>query len=504
MRILKIGRSSSNDIVVSDPAVSSQHAVISVSDTGEVRLKDLNSKNGTFVNGRRIYQETLITAKDVVKAGNCVVNWQKHLNAPKPVRQFPVIDASAIKQKKTIGRNPGNDIVVSYNDVSGSHAQLIEKANGDITIADSGSTNGTYVNGRKISLHVLKPGDAVMLANKYPFDWSSVFPRVNQEQYLPKDNVQQKTNRTKTLLIAAAVMVVLAAGFLAVKKPWETQGSALFAVTSVLSPEEIYARYKKSVVLIIGAYCYKTSVNGETLGYYSLDYKGDIVQINSDDDDIFYTGTGFIVSNDGKIITNRHVAVPWDYDDDVMAEIKSREQRKLANSSRYRHLVSEVKVEGNLDLIGCFVNDTHVSGLEDLIRCTFIKTSASKDIDVAVLQINSKTLPAGVERIVDLNQAEINDDVLVVGSPVFTIGFPAGFDLGMTTQGIQANNQEGKITQLRGDFEFGHNIAVEHGASGSPVFNQYGKLIGIINAGYEGKQGYNMAIKAKYAVELVK
>ncbi|GMO31106.1 MAG: hypothetical protein Ta2B_12150 [Termitinemataceae bacterium] len=140
----------------------------------------------------------------------------------------------------------------------------------------------------------------------------------------------------------------------------------------------------------------------------------------------------------------------------------------------------------------------------DLIQCTAVKAGASLDIDVALLQTNSKTLPAGVERIVDLNMAVINDDKFVVGATVYSIGFPAGFSLGLTDQGIEANNQDGKITQVRGDIEFGHNIASEHGASGSPIFNKNGKLIGILNAGYEKKQGYNMAIKAKHAVDLVR
>ena len=137
-----------------------------------------------------------------------------------------------------------------------------------------------------------------------------------------------------------------------------------------------------------------------------------------------------------------------------------------------------------------------------MITSTVIQEGAAKPANLCFGC--SKTLPAGTETIIDLNQAVITDDGFVAGASVFTIGFPAGFGLGMTAQGIQANNQEGKITQLRGDIEFGHNIAVEHGASGSPVFNEYGKLVGIINAGYEKKQGYNMAIKAKYAVELVK
>jgi pSer/pThr/pTyr-binding forkhead associated (FHA) protein len=481
MRVLKIGRSSSNNIVVKDPTVSSQHAALTISDTGEVRIKDLNSKNGTFVNGQRIFQETLITAKDLIKAGSSVVNWQKYLNPPKPVRHFPVIDAAVIKQRKTIGRNSGNDIVVSYADVSGSHAQLLERSNGDIAIADSGSTNGTYVNGHKISMHILKPGDTVMLAKKYPLDWNNVFPKVNLEQELSKNNVPVKTNKTKTLLIASAVIVVIVAGFLFAQKPRETQDSVLF------SPEEIYARYKKSVVLIMGAYYYEASGRGATR-YYAADGNGKIVRINSEDDAMFYTGTGFIVSNDGKIVTNKHIAAPWEYDDDVIAAIK--------------RVTGEVNIEGRLAFIGCFLNDTYVSGMQDLILCSPVRIGATRAIDVAVLQTNSKTLPGGAETIVDLNQAVITDDGLAAGASIFTIGFPAGFGLGMTEIGIQANNQDGKITQMRGDVEFGHNITIIGGASGSPVFNEYGKLVGIINAGYE--QGYNLAIKAKYAVDLVK
>ena len=47
MRVIKVGRNPVNDVVVSDPGVSSQHAVITVSSSGIVCIKDLK---GTSIN----------------------------------------------------------------------------------------------------------------------------------------------------------------------------------------------------------------------------------------------------------------------------------------------------------------------------------------------------------------------------------------------------------------------------------------------------------------------
>lgn len=50
---MTIGRHPHSDIVIADQAVSGQHAAIT-SGVGEVTLEDLDSSNGTFVNGQRI------------------------------------------------------------------------------------------------------------------------------------------------------------------------------------------------------------------------------------------------------------------------------------------------------------------------------------------------------------------------------------------------------------------------------------------------------------------
>jgi ABC transport system ATP-binding/permease protein len=61
---LRIGRAPDNDIVVSDPAVSSHHAELR-NVAGAYWIVDLDSTNGTFVNGQRVADASL-TEGDVV------------------------------------------------------------------------------------------------------------------------------------------------------------------------------------------------------------------------------------------------------------------------------------------------------------------------------------------------------------------------------------------------------------------------------------------------------
>ncbi len=62
-----------------------------------------------------------------------------------------------------IGRDPACDIVISDAEVSRRHARVL--ISGDTCILeDLGSTNGTFVNGRRISApHELRPGDTIMM-----------------------------------------------------------------------------------------------------------------------------------------------------------------------------------------------------------------------------------------------------------------------------------------------------------------------------------------------------
>jgi hypothetical protein len=63
-----IGRSPDNDIFLDDVTVSRKHAVVLQSDV-ELRIEDLGSLNGTFVNRRRIESATRLESGDEVQIG---------------------------------------------------------------------------------------------------------------------------------------------------------------------------------------------------------------------------------------------------------------------------------------------------------------------------------------------------------------------------------------------------------------------------------------------------
>ena len=65
---LTIGRSPANDLVLEDRLVSRRHAQIRRKD-GIAILDDLGSRNGTYINGKRITNAFPIRPGDVIRVG---------------------------------------------------------------------------------------------------------------------------------------------------------------------------------------------------------------------------------------------------------------------------------------------------------------------------------------------------------------------------------------------------------------------------------------------------
>ena len=67
-----IGRGASAKIVLAYADVSERHAILSVRG-GSASIEDLNSANGTYVNGMQIDRRTLLSDDSIVQIGGLLV-----------------------------------------------------------------------------------------------------------------------------------------------------------------------------------------------------------------------------------------------------------------------------------------------------------------------------------------------------------------------------------------------------------------------------------------------
>lgn len=113
-----------------------------------------------------------------------------------------------------IGRGHDNDVVLQDISVSRYHCQLMQYEDGSVVICDCGSSNGTFVNGRRIKGNTrLERSDSVRLGN-VDFQWTSSVQTPHYQEpptmYIPQESYiepepprayvpyeQQTTNRGK-------------------------------------------------------------------------------------------------------------------------------------------------------------------------------------------------------------------------------------------------------------------------------------------------------------------
>lgn len=108
--LLKIGRALDNDVVLNIPFISDYHLEIFQDPEGNVFMTDLNSANGTFVNGKKLNGFLMLQAKDEVFLGNGFkLQWEQLLLGP---NHAPKEDST----KVTVHREP-KKYVDAYEDI---------------------------------------------------------------------------------------------------------------------------------------------------------------------------------------------------------------------------------------------------------------------------------------------------------------------------------------------------------------------------------------------------
>jgi pSer/pThr/pTyr-binding forkhead associated (FHA) protein len=192
---ISFGRDAGCDVVIPSSEVSRRHAEIAPGDVGYV-LSD-TSTNGIFVNGQRVDAMQVLGRGDVLRIGTEEFRFyadQASANAAPAPKAEPVVQSAAsmaptpavaapfprqalatlevvgtspmkgqtfsvISVLANVGRGPHNDIVIVEESVSDSHAKL-QRRDGVWYVTDLGSTNGTYIGGRRISAEERLPTDA--------------------------------------------------------------------------------------------------------------------------------------------------------------------------------------------------------------------------------------------------------------------------------------------------------------------------------------------------------
>ncbi len=78
-KILNIGRSRDNDIVLTETYISGQHAQLIFDEENNVFINDLASVNGTIVNGDRISSPYKLKRGDFVLLGGSLLEWEQYI-----------------------------------------------------------------------------------------------------------------------------------------------------------------------------------------------------------------------------------------------------------------------------------------------------------------------------------------------------------------------------------------------------------------------------------------
>lgn len=320
------------------------------------------------------------------------------------------------------------------------------------------------------------------------------------------------------------------------------------------TPSELYSKYEGSVVLIRNSYYIKASVNNGLDYYFSIENNIPILQKSKKDAienaSISY-GTGFFISENGEIATNRHVVYPTvDFailNDEInnsvkevilyLKEVRNKRTKELhsimdfmdefkdyINFQKRLELIDELNIIANevdeltheIDnlvfnpektrveveriSLGIAYNNSFITKDDDFEECVFKKKSNNEEVDLAIIQLKDKKTPERITSFFDINN--LSKDNIILNDKVYIIGYNQGFSLANTKEGIKSQLNEGVITQEPDNSRLLYSIPTLPGSSGSPVFNEWGDLVGINYAKVSGSQGFSFGVPALALTEL--
>ena len=367
-----------------------------------------------------------------------------------------------------VGRATDNTLAFSSANrrVSAHHAEIKRKDDHYI-LHDLGSTNGTMINGRRVITTELRPGDLIEFGAGGPLvrfgieDAQAIEPvhQTNREPIRLKgedDFVHTSTverivdravrTRASNLRLIVAIAAAMAIG-----------GVVGIILSSERDPgytswATVAERNQQAVVFIYTE-------------FELVDGSNQVLLADA------RTGSGFVVSPDGLIVTNRHLVHDWDYN-------------KPPSGVTGRIVKIEVIFPGGKR--------------EDALPATLYRLSTDKAVDIAILKIAP---PAGLQVVSglepDLEHINQGDDVAV-------IGYPLGLDLLRQTHEarVTPSLSIGVVSRVSNDV-IQLNLRAYRGNSGGPALNRKGEVIGLVTGKADSAEEITFCTPISAALELI-
>lgn len=380
---------------------------------------------------------------------------------------------------ETITAGRATDNLLCFGDgerrVSSHHAQITRHGE-TFLIRDLGSTNGTMINGRRVIISELNCDDLIEFGAGGPLVRFGVEQATNNgHRAISSPGDLQTTNDDKTnedlsrkpdrqsrvtrairrslrksknnvrLTVAIVLSMLFGAGF------------GLWMASRFASPDSLVSgfasiaeRNRAAVVFIQAEYEY-------------VDAAGNITGLET------RTGSGFVVSESGFVVTNRHLVRDWEYN-----------QPPPGITGR----VKKISV--------VFADKTRA----EAVPATVAHLSQGTELDVAILKIQP---PPDLTTIYDV---EPNLSRVSQGDAVATLGYPFGFQLLPNEERIGPTLSTGVVSRVGQDVLL--TLHSYHGSSGAPVFNRRGEVIAIVTSNPLEAQDLTICTPIAAAVELIK
>ena len=422
----------------------------------------------------------------------------------------------------TIGRHPSSDLPFDATDelqVSVRHAAVF-KQGGGFLVRDLGSTNGTYLNGKRVrGDRPLEVNDVLQFGPSGPkieFTLAATLPAsarrrppvpappaADSEIIRPKGRtterirveVSRQTRPWKWLAIGAVVLAAVAGGLVAWQSFQVRQELEQERIVLLARVDALLSRLDRSQAPIAGL---KTALSNARHGVDSL--KNLITAHSVSAARLDTLATTLIVETDrheallnaaaldpvaAARASSRAVAV-------IVAEFGNgrvasgtgfavRRQGDTVWVVTARHLVRDSLGTPAVRLAVIF----NGSGQAFRARTQRVHDSA----DVALI---TAWIRGGAPVVAGLS------DSVKIGDPVAITGFPFGLDsLGdWRTNGTAATSATGTVTELRPDL-LGVDGYGTHGSSGSPIFAKNGAVVGLVSGGGRAATQRLVAVPAR-------